>query len=459
MKKSILLLAVLVLMSCLLGACGKTTGSTGTSTGSNATTSGSQSEGEWTFPTEDITLRWSFWASSEEWPYWGPGIEEFEKMHPNVKFVIETTPWSEYWNKLSTQVASNSQPDITGMTTGTSREYLANGSLLDLTDYMERDSKDPNSGWKTDNYWPGVFWGYTYKGRIYGVPYDMGPMGICLNLDIFEEFGVDIPDEDWTFDDMIEIAKKLTVDRDGDGVIDVYGLSWTPTDSDFYDNFILSLGSDFVIGEEPNQTVEVSPITAECLQKIADGVREGWNYDKTQAQDLGLFVSGKIAMISANPEWFGKYAKLMEKPNLYAMQAPMSGNPKYDTGNKYIGGGGFSIGSNTKYPEVCWEFLKHYLSEEGVKRTTAIPFRGIPPHKTLMDEFVNSEFAPKNTQALLKFMNRENPDNVFFTCPNWNKIRDIMSRELQAVYSGVKTAEEAIDVIVKEGNRLVREPE
>jgi len=34
-----------------------------------------------------------------------------------------------------------------------------------------------------------------------------------------------------------------------------------------------------------------------------------------------------------------------------------------------------------------------------------------------------------------------------------------MSRELQAVYSGVKTAEEAIDVIVKEGNRLVREPE
>lgn len=166
-----------------------------------------------------------------------------------------------------------------------------------------------------------------------------------------------------------------------------------------------------------------------------------------------------MTMISANPEWFGKYAKLMDDPHLYAMQAPMSGDPQYDTGSKYIGGGGFSIGSNTEYPDVCWDFLKHYLNEDGIKRCTADPFRGIPPLKTLMQDFYDSEFAPENVEALTEFLTKEDANNIYFTCPNWNMIHDTIHDELSAVYSGTKSADEAIDVIVTEGNRLVKEPE
>jgi multiple sugar transport system substrate-binding protein len=420
---------------------------------------GSSGSGDDWFPKENISLRWSFFCNEAEWPFWMPGIEAYEREHPNVKFTIENTPWSQYWDKLATQVASNTVPDITGMTTGTSRMFLANGSLLDLTPYMERDSKDPNSGWKTDDYWEGVFWGYTLNGKIYGVPYDMGPNAICINIALFEEFGVPLPKDGWTFDEMKEIAKKLTVDRDKDGVTDVYGLSWTPTDSNFYDNFVLSLGSKFIYGTEPNQTVDVSPITAKYVQFLCDGLKEGWNYSETSAEELGLFESGKIAMITSNPQHFGQYAKTMTpKPRLYAIESPMSGDPKYDTGTKYIGGGGFSASAKTKYPDVCWDFLKNYLNEEGIKIVTAVPFRGIPPLKSLLDVFYNSEYAPENPQALTAFLT-DGRENYYYTCPNWNQIRDAIALELNAAYAGMKTADEAIKQIVAVGNRVVREPE
>lgn len=456
-------LLALLLVACLtiaMAACSNnqnnpSSGSDSSGSESSGTTASESSE----FPTEEISLRWSFWASSEEMVYWQSGLDSYTEKHPNVKFTIETTPWSEYWDKLATQVASQSQPDITGMTTGTSRMFMANGALLPLNDYMDQASKDPDSGWSTDDYWDGVFLGYTLDDKVYGIPYDMGPQALCLNMDLFEEFGVDLPKDGWSIDEAIEIAKKLTVDRDGDGVTDVYGMAWTPDGDYFQEQLVLSLGTEFVSGEEPNQTVQVSPVTAEFVQKLADGFKEGWNYDVTAAQDLGLFQSGQVAMIAANPEWFGKYAKLMDNPHLYAMQAPMSGNPEYDTGAKYIAGGGFSIGSNTEYPDVCWDFLKSYLNEDGVRRCTAEPFRGIPPLKGLLQDFYDSEFAPENVEALTYFLTREDAQNSFYSCPNQNALREIVNDELSAVFSGTQTAQEAVDAIVEKGNKIVKEPE
>ena len=412
------------------------------------------------FPTENIHLRWSFWASAEEMQYWSDRINSYMELHPNVTIEMETTTWNQYWEKLTTQVASNSVPDILGMTSGYAREYMVNGALLDMKPYMDRDSAIEGSGWVTDDYYEGVFWSYEYNDGVYAVPYDMGPAAVLMNVDLFNEFGVELPKDGWTFDEMIEIARKLTVDRDGDGITDVYGCAATGKDSTFYDTFVLSLGSKMAIeNEDGSWTFEFSEMTAPYLQKFADGLREGWNYDSQEAQDLGLFASGNIAMIFANPEWMGKYAKLMENPNLYVLEAPMTGDPKYDTGSKYIGGGGFSISADTPYPEVCWDFIKYYLGYDGIKKCTAEPFRGIPPLRTLADDFVNSEFAPQNAVALLNFVEKDTADNVFFNCPNWNRIQSIMNSELEAVYSGTKTAEEACSYIVEQGNTLANSEE
>jgi len=44
---------------------------------------------------------------------------------------------------------------------------------------------------------------YRYKGDIYIVPYDTGPLIIFYNVDMFNKFGVPLPKTDWTLDDML----------------------------------------------------------------------------------------------------------------------------------------------------------------------------------------------------------------------------------------------------------------
>jgi multiple sugar transport system substrate-binding protein len=446
MKKWLLVLAVIMVL--ITTACSKKETAAGPS----------GRVGDW-FPKEKIQLRWSFWASNEEWPYWSPGMDSYTRMHPNVTFVVETTPWGQYWDKLTTQVAANATPDITGMVTGTARAFMVNQAIMDLKPYMDVDSQDPNSGWKTDDYWPGIFEGYEYNNGVYAIPYDMGPSAICINMDIFDEFGVPLPEEGWTFQDMISLAKKLTIDRDGDGVTDVYGLALTPDgDGDLNTILIGNFGTRYIEGEFGSQTAHISPVTVKYMQMLADGIREGWNYSSEQANSLGLFESGKLAMSVANPERFGKLAKLMSNPRLYAMEIPMPEEPEYKAGWKSMGGGGFSAARITKYPEVCWDFLKHYLNRDGVKITTADAFRGIPPLKTLMDDFNNSQFAPHNVQALTKFLREERP-STYWVIPNANAIRDVMLEEPRAVYAGMKTAKQAMDDMITRVNVLLKTPE
>ena len=56
-------------------------------------------------------------------------------------------------------------------------------------------------------------------------------MAVYYNKAIFDEYGVDYPEAGWTWDDLLAIAQELTVDTDGDGKTDIWGIQlpgpWT----------------------------------------------------------------------------------------------------------------------------------------------------------------------------------------------------------------------------------------
>lgn len=72
--------------------------------------------------------------------------------------------------------------------------------------------------------------------KIYGIPHGINPGALAFNKQIFKENNIPFPTDDWTYNDMIETAKKLTKDTNGDGKPDIYGfqagsnitLGWLP---------------------------------------------------------------------------------------------------------------------------------------------------------------------------------------------------------------------------------------
>lgn len=70
---------------------------------------------------------------------------------------------------------------------------------------------------------PAIFPSVQGQGKRYGLPYDIGVRVILYRADLFEKEGIPAPSADWTWDDLVADAKKLTRDLDGDGTIDQWG--------------------------------------------------------------------------------------------------------------------------------------------------------------------------------------------------------------------------------------------
>ena len=60
------------------------------------------------------------------------GIASFEKIHPNITIQMQTVPWSEQSQKLTTAIATGGLPDVSMLGNDVVAQYVAEGQLLPL---------------------------------------------------------------------------------------------------------------------------------------------------------------------------------------------------------------------------------------------------------------------------------------------------------------------------------------
>ena len=69
-------------------------------------------------------------------------ISQYESQNPNVTITAQFTDWNSYWNKLATQEAANSTPDIIQMDYTYIDQYVGKKLLLDMTPYTKNGTLD-----------------------------------------------------------------------------------------------------------------------------------------------------------------------------------------------------------------------------------------------------------------------------------------------------------------------------
>lgn len=159
---------------------------------------------------EDVVeLRYAFWGSDTRVQANQQTIDEFNEEHPNVHIEIEYADWNNYWDQLNTQLAADDAPDIIAMDTPMLRQYAEQGSLLDLSevDLSEIPEDLIDVG--------------TVDGEYYGLAVGVSSYAVMANLTLFEEAGVELPDDTtWTWDDFTDTAREVSEELDG-----VYGVA------------------------------------------------------------------------------------------------------------------------------------------------------------------------------------------------------------------------------------------
>ncbi|MFD1846270.1 ABC transporter substrate-binding protein [Arthrobacter flavus] len=130
-------------------------------------------------------------------------IEAFEAENPGIKVRGEYSDFGSYWDRLATQVAGGDAPDIFAMSGSYPSEYASRGALLDLA---EVEAEIDTSKFAE---------GTVELGQIDGVQYTVtagvNAMSMVVDPGVFEEAGVDIPDDEtWTWDEYVKLSAEIS---------------------------------------------------------------------------------------------------------------------------------------------------------------------------------------------------------------------------------------------------------
>lgn len=147
-------------------------------------------------------------------------MELYRETHPEINFEINAVAGANHQEALLLQISSGTAPDVWFDANRTTGPLTRKGVTMNLEPFLEAD---PN--FNEDDYVENVWIAQTYDGARWGLPWDSGAMVMAFNKDLFDQAGIDYPDpQRWmTWDEIIELGKRLTFDLDGN----------TPNDAGF----------------------------------------------------------------------------------------------------------------------------------------------------------------------------------------------------------------------------------
>jgi multiple sugar transport system substrate-binding protein len=227
---------------------------------------------------------------------------EYHAAHPNVtiKASAGAPTTDDLLAKLSAGFTGGSYPDISYSYGSWAGELGASGKTQDLTEWV----KDPAFGW---NEFP-VSGRETAspKGRTIGVPAVVDNLGVIYNKKLFDAAGLAYPENDWTWTDFRDAAKKLT-----DPAKNQYGTAYSVSGSEDTTWHLWPLlwqnGGEILDGTKPAFNSDAGVKALETLRQMAVDDRSMY-LDQTDEKYGPLFNNGKVGMIISGP-WSMSEAK------------------------------------------------------------------------------------------------------------------------------------------------------
>ncbi len=375
-------------------------------------------------------------------------IDEFTAQYPNVSIELVTlNPAGGGTEQLDVDIASGTMPNIYYDSLLRVTKYNGLGYLLDLKDYVSADTLSDYVSGSID------------ADNVWNLPTDAGPMFIAINKTIFEKIdALDLlPDEDsreWTTDEYLTALQAV---KDA-GLADTYPtIFWAANQSGDAANFgfLFGFGAEFFDGSDYSKVVLNSEEGLKAFNFINDVVQNGLSVPGAAAlndDDMwATWQSQQIAM-TGGYSYLQVLAEESDNPfEVYFVNFPHEEgqpNPPFATDTHTL-----AVFKSENEQENIWaaKFVDYIVSSE----------KWIPlicgAHGTLS---MRTSFQDKLTlsselEAISKRMTEDGVLSYGPTCPQWSELRPLYASELQAMFSGAKTPEQALADFETEANAVL----
>jgi len=386
---------------------------------------------------DKIVLSVSVMANEEEKKIFEDAIDRFETAHPDCTVDASYTSgstWGEYCDKLLIQIGSGEAPDVIHVAIEGTQMLVKNNVLLPLDDMI---AADPDGQAMLDDFVDATTDVFTIDGKLYELPTDCNDAVVHVNTKMFQDAGIEIPYDGWTWDEFRSIAKQLTT---GEGDSKVYGFATSLAPS-WLAGWFMSNGSDYINSDWTDSNLS-DPKALETVEFLNNLVNEDKSMPvpETTTDATSLFAAGRVAMIATGIWPFPSYrANGFEDVDV----VPMPTNS--EDAKVGFGVGGVGIYSKSKHPQEAYELMKELTSVETGKAKCASG-TCVPVRYSLSGE---ESYLSQCPNAKLFFDSLEN-GKALPSPMNYSDLERITNSMFSAVFSGASPAQEAVTNADKE---------
>jgi ABC-type glycerol-3-phosphate transport system substrate-binding protein len=294
-------------------------------------------------------------------------IAEFEAANPDIFIEKVIPPRADTWNKFVVAARAGHTPDLFEQRAAVTLVCAQEGWVQKMDELATEEF--------LSNFHKKLVDACRYQGSLYGIPTWGGSYATFYNTKLCRKAGLNADNAPKSWDDLLSWLKKLTVDTNGDGEIDQWGMSqvWGKTDTSTYHLYIWlwSNGANMYNDSLTKCTLD-QPDAIEALKFRTDlfldhGVIPSGPTTYEYVQSTTAFAFEKTAvtmsanwavakMATDNPDIKGNF---VIKPNPYRKQPATFANIFMTT-----------IGRDCEHPEQAWKFIEFLNSRDvGIAQT------------------------------------------------------------------------------------------
>lgn len=412
-----------------------------------------------------ITLTFSFWGQGDEKKAVEKALADFSKKNNHITIKTNHIP-VDYLTKLTAMAAGNTLPDLGYFTESAVLQWAKNGKILDLSALFADKSRIAD---KLD-----MVKFVTADGKTVAASVANEVACLFYNKDIFDEAKLPYPpskaSEAWTWDQFVDVAKKLTRDRKGNNAasaafdsknVATYGVC-LPMSNLLFEPLMWSNGGG-ILSQDNKKILLDSAESVEALQAMQDLMFVHKVAPNASVQATMPVMSTALATRTVAMQLGMQYElmSLSEAQKTEGLHYGVGVLPKFKEPVSINGGSPIVVFSSTTHPEEAKSLLVHLMNPDNM-----LPLINnglwMPNEKewyksdARISKWVKNDVHTTDYRsAVIDYTNTCVRQNMYYRYDKTTELINTIWPAIEKVYLGTDSAKNAVNSVMPKLKRLV----
>ncbi|MCK9548035.1 MAG: sugar ABC transporter substrate-binding protein [Sphaerochaeta sp.] len=367
-------------------------------------------------------------------------VDLFEAKNPTIKVELESMGYGDnYWTSLITRIAGGDPPDAFELNMEQFLAFTLRKSNRALDDLFAKTGTDVNL------FGEGLLDAVSFDGKIMAIPQSFSTVVLVYNKELFDRANTPYPRADWTWDDALQAALKISALGK-----DIWG-TFNPIQFWEFYKVVQQNGGGLMTPDGKELTIN-TPQNVASLEYMLDRM---WKYhvmptveEQAGRPEADMFVDGKLGM------WLNGVWAFTDLKDRVKFPWGIEMEPGNLTKATHFFGNVGCISTTTKYPEETFKFLTFMATDPDVVQLRLdaqweLPTVGDP---TVMQRYL-ADTPPDNKEAVLNSLQYAVKPPALL---QFSELTNIVNTKIEQARDGQLTAKQALDQAQAEAREKIR---